>query len=212
MGQHLNKIRKVLPLFSTPVFETEIFLNDKIKLFIEKQKRKIIEPAKNGLVSNDNYILNNKKLKIIKKDILNEINFYKNNVLQVKDNIKCYIKNSWLVFHNANDFSHNHYHLNSFISGILYIKTPKDCGNIVFHSSKMNHSIFPLINIPFKKYNEYNSLIFNFQIKENQLLLFPSSLIHSVEKNLSNDTRICLAFNVLIKGDLSDSEISHFSL
>jgi hypothetical protein len=40
MGQHLNKIRKVLPLFSTPVFETEIFLNDKIKLFIEKQKRK----------------------------------------------------------------------------------------------------------------------------------------------------------------------------
>lgn len=212
MDQHLNKIRKVLPLFSIPVFETEIFLEDKAKLFIEKQKRKIVEPAKNAFVSNDNYILNNKKLKKIKKDILNEINFYKDTVLQVKDNIKCYIKNSWLMFHNYNDFSNNHYHINSFISGILYIKTPKDCGNIVFHTSQMNHSIFPLINIPFKKYNEYNSSTFTFEVKENQLLLFPSSLIHSVEKNLSNDTRICLAFNVLIKGDLSDSEIGHFFL
>ena len=207
-------MRKVIPLFATPVFETEIFLNDETKLFIKNQKTKtkVIEPAKNGLISNDTYILNNKKLNKIKENILNEINFYKNNILQVKENIQCYIKNSWLMFHNANDFSHNHYHLNSFISGILYIKTPRDCGNIVFHSSKMNHSIFPLINIPFKKYNEYNSSTFTFEVKENQLLLFPSSLIHSVEKNLSNDTRICLAFNVLIKGDLSDSEIGHFSL
>ena len=207
-------MRKVIPLFATPVFETEIFLNDETKLFIKNQKTKtkVIEPAKNGLISNDTYILNNKKLNKIKENILNEINFYKNNILQVKENIQCYIKNSWLMFHNANDFSHNHYHLNSFISGILYIKSPENCGNIVFHTTKVNHTLFPSINIPFKNYNEYNSTFITFKVKENQLLLFPSSLIHSVEKNLSNDTRICLAFNVLIKGDLSDSEIGHFSL
>ena len=205
-------MRKVIPLFATPVFETEIFLNDETKLFIKNQKTKTIEPAKNGLISNNTYILNNKKLNKIKENILNEINFYKNNILQVKENIQCYIKNSWLMFHNKHHFSHSHHHLNSFISGILYIKTPENCGNIVFHTTKVNHTLFPSINIPFKNYNEYNSTTITFKVKENQLLLFPSSLVHSVENNLSNDTRICLAFNVLIKGDLNNSEIDHFSL
>ena len=207
-------MRKVIPLFATPVFETEIFLNDETKLFIKNQKTKtkVIEPAKNGLISNDTYILNNKKLNKIKENILNEINFYKNDILQVKENIQCYIKNSWLMFHNKNHFSNSHNHLNSFISGILYIKTPENCGNIVFHTTKVNHTLFPSINIPFKNYNEYNSTFITFKVKENQLLLFPSSLVHSVENNLSNDTRICLAFNVLIKGDLNNFEIDHFSL
>ena len=30
-------MRKVIPLFATPVFETEIFLNDETKLFIKKE-------------------------------------------------------------------------------------------------------------------------------------------------------------------------------
>ena len=49
-------------------------------------------------------------------------------------------------------------------------------------------------------------------IEKNQLLLFPSNLFHSVENNQNSETRICLAFNILIKGDLSDTEIGQFKL
>jgi len=92
------------------------------------------------------------------------------------------------------------------------LKTPIDCGNIVFHSPYNVYSLNPIINIPFKKWNQYNSKVWTLPVKENQLLLFSSNLSHSVEQNKSSETRICLAFNILVKGDLSDTEIGKFKL
>ena len=72
--------------------------------------------------------------------------------------------------------------------------------------------MLPLLKIPFEKYNEYNSSNWTIPVNEGKLLLFPSGLQHSVPNNFSEDTRISLAFNVLIKGDLKESEISHLNL
>lgn len=207
-----SKMRKLTPLFSVPILQTEITLTKKLNESIDKQERKLIEPAKNGLMSTDTYVLDNEDFNETKKQILKEIEYYKNNILCVRKDIDLYIKNSWIMFHESNHFSNSHYHLNSFLSGILYIKTPSNSGDIVFHNPSMNSSVLPLLNVPFEKYNQYNSSTWTIPLKEGKLLLFPSSLLHSVTSNISFDTRISLAFNVLIKGDLSQDERSHFNL
>ena len=205
-------MRKLTPLFSIPVLQTDLTLTKKFNDFIVGQERKLIKPAKNGLGSTDTYILNHKNCSEIKKKILKEIDYFKDDILCVKKHVGLYIKNSWVMYHENNHFAESHFHVNSFLSGILYIKTPPNSGNIVFHSSYANLSLLPLINIPFEKYNEHNSSTWTFPLSEGRLLIFPSSLRHSVPSNLSFDTRICLSFNVLMKGDLKDCERSHLLL
>ena len=73
---------------------------------------------------------------------------------------------------------------NRFWSGALYLKTPKNCGNITFHS-------YQNINAG-RDVNPYESLV----------LLFPSSMYHSVRPNLSDKDRIVISFNItLIRKD-----------
>jgi len=205
-------MRNIYPLFSIPIFSNKIniFLQD--EKFISNQKTEILEPVKNGLISLDKYVLNKKQLINLKKDILKEVYFYVYEILNVNKNIKTYINNSWIIFHENNHSSQAHHHSNSFISGVLYFKTPVNSGNIVFHNPYNRYSLNPVLNIPFEKWNQYNSNTWTMPIEKNQLLLFPSNLFHSVENNQNSETRICLAFNILIKGDLSDTEIGQFKL
>jgi alcohol dehydrogenase YqhD (iron-dependent ADH family) len=48
-----------------------------------------------------------------------------------------------------------------------------------------------------EKYNEHNSCVWNIKPAQNQLILFPSWLNHSVERNLNKKDRMCIAFNLI---------------
>ena len=63
------------------------------------------------------------------------------------------------------------------LSGVLYLKVPKDSGNIVFYD-------------PF----DMNKAI-NFSPEEKMIIIFPDQLLHSVEPNQSDEDRISIAFN-----------------
>ena len=54
-----------------------------------------------------------------------------------------------------------------------------------------------------KKFNHENSLGEVIVIEDNMLILFPSSIWHSVELNTSSITRVSLSFNTFLKGDIS---------
>ena len=62
-------MRKLTSLFAVPILQTEIPITQNINSFINKQETKTIEPARNGITSKDNYILDNKKLAKLKKQI-----------------------------------------------------------------------------------------------------------------------------------------------
>jgi ectoine hydroxylase-related dioxygenase (phytanoyl-CoA dioxygenase family) len=53
-----------------------------------------------------------------------------------------------------------------------------------------------------KEWNSFNSSSWWFPVKTGDIVIFPSSLIHSVETKQGNNTRISLAFNVFIKGTI----------
>ena len=84
-------------------------------------------------------------------------------------------------------------------SGVYYISTPKDCGNIRFlngHEKTMSYNW----SGHFKDYNNYNSLQWFLPSEKYKCYIFPSYLTHYVEPNLNpKEERISISFNLSLK-------------
>jgi uncharacterized protein (TIGR02466 family) len=154
-------------------------------------------------MSKDNNILKNKNLKNLNKQIIEHLKFYKEEIFSIANNINIFIKHSWSMKHIKGDRSQKHFHENSLVSGIIYVKTPKKSGNIIFHKkNSVINDISPLIQLNFNEFNLFNSGAWNLDIEENMIILFPSYLDHSTEVNDSDDERYCLSFDTFLKGKI----------
>tara|TARA_R100001369_G_C3296317_1_gene164878 strand:- start:335 stop:892 length:558 start_codon:yes stop_codon:yes gene_type:complete len=126
------------------------------------------------------------------KDLFNEINKI---VLEIAKKLEIVkpikLHNYWFNINKFGSFNRPHSHFGGVVSGVYYISTPKNCGNIIFTQP---HSISDYYGTT-KKFNEYNSTEW-FQVpEENLCLLFPSYISHYVEPNLSQQERISISFN-----------------
>lgn len=185
---------KLIELFKQPVLE--IKLNENLKkisnfcLKIKKENKKKTISNVGGFQSNNLNIEEN-VLKSLIKNILTNSNIFSNEILKIKNKIN--ISNIWVNINGYKDFNKPHTHPFSIISGVFYVKTPKNCGNIIFlNDSKIENYILEGI----VDYNQYNSSYWFLPAKENTLYLFPSWLNHYVEPNLSNEERISISFNL----------------
>ena len=102
----------------------------------------------------------------------------------------------WAVINSKDTYNQLHNHTNSYLSAAYYVKAPKNSGNIQFYDpnevKKFRH---PQI----EKRTDLSALGYSIKPIEGNLLIFPSYLYHSVEKNLSDQDRIVVSFNVDIK-------------
>jgi uncharacterized protein (TIGR02466 family) len=185
----------MLNLFGVPIYFNNIKIKEKEKKFLINSTYTRIQ-SDNGYITKDKYILNNKKTVETKKDILINLSNYLYDNLKIKKNIKFRLLNSWCIKHVKNDYADMHNHYNSFISGVLYLKTNKNSGNIIFHKNDFFDNIFPKsVNIEFNEYTTINSDYWFITPKEGDIIFFPSNLKHSVTKNISNEDRYCCSFN-----------------
>lgn len=83
---------------------------------------------------------------------------------------------------------------------VYYIKVPENSGGIVFKNPNPAFAMLPFYDLNFQKFNTFNSHEFAEYPKKNELLMFPSHLVHRVESNLSNQERISLSLNVYLDG------------
>jgi len=60
------------------------------------------------------------------------------------------------------------------------------------------------IGLP-KQYNLFNSNKWIFPVEKNQVILFPSNLVHGVDEDQREGVRLSLAFNVFLKGRLGNT-------
>jgi hypothetical protein len=202
--------KKIVPLFSTPLYISHINLLDNEINFIKNTNYLRVE-LNNGYMSKNKNILKNKSLKNLNKQIIEHLNFYKKEIFDISNNINVFVKHSWSMKHIKGDRSEKHFHENSLISGIIYVKTPEKSGNIIFHKkNSIINDISPLIKLNFNKFNLFNSGAWNLDVKENMIVLFPSYLDHSTEVNESNDERYCLSFDTFLKGKIKtyDKELN----
>ena len=146
----------------------------------------------------DNYILNRKEFKNIKKFLDKHCKDYLETIICPKDNIELYITQSWLNYTETNQYHHRHEHPNSVVSGVLYFDSDIKNDKILFADSKGYQQIKPEIDDT--KWNLWNSGTWFFPVETGNLFMFPSSTTHQVETKKGNNTRISLAFNTFYKG------------
>jgi uncharacterized protein (TIGR02466 family) len=127
------------------------------------------------------------------KDYIEFVDYDKEAIREVE------IKSIWLNINRRFNSNSCHWHPNSNLSGVLYIKAPKDCGRIFFESPH-EFTEFNAMHVQkqhfIEKYLAWRYM--SIEPKEGSLIIFPSHLRHFVNPNQSTGDRISLAFNMNI--------------
>ena len=161
-------------LFPTPIYTTKIdrpFTKQELQ-FVNEQKKHCTKNQGN-INTKDNYILNRKEFKNIKKYLDKCCKDYLNTVICPKNNIELYITQSWLNYTETNQFHHQHQHPNSVISGVLYFNSDIKNDKILFSHPTVYQQISPEIDD--QKFNLWNSKTWFFPVETSDLFMFPSS-------------------------------------
>jgi len=159
-------------LFPEPLYFSKlerVLTKKELKIFDEHQK----ETQKNSGNSRtkDNYVLEHKGLKNLKKDLQTQVRDYFDKVV-CTTNITPYITHSWINYTESDQFHHRHSHPNSLVSGIFYINADKNVDSVTFYKGYLDYRIKLDIN----KYNIFNSSSCKFPVETGNILLFRSSL------------------------------------
>ena len=187
-------------LFPEPLYFSNlerVLTQEELKIFNEYKK----ETHKNNgnRTSNNNYVLEHKTLKNLKKDLHTKVMDYFDKVV-CTNNITPYITQSWINYTESDQFHPVHFHPNSLVSGIFYISADKKVDSVTFRKSYLDDKI----KLNATKYNIFNSSTCTYPVETGNILLFRSSLGHGVDKKKGNNIRISLSFNIFIKGTIGN--------
>ena len=193
------------PLFSIPVYKEKLRLLDNNEQTFLKNIE-LCEQTLGNWSSVDNHLLNNPELFYLKKNIENILQSYCKSILHI--DIEIYITNSWLnkTYPSQQHFLHNH--SNSIISGVYYIDVEDSLPLITFNRMQLPF----LLNFIPKEFTMFNSTEWSIPVENGSLIIFPSTLYHYVKPNDSNKTRISLAFNSFVKGNIGFNKGSELIL
>ncbi len=183
-------------LFPTAVtfFEYKGITAKETKFLVEQKTR----ANQGNTTSIDNNILENKEMKKLKQFIEKSLKEYFQNIYVPKNDVEPYITQSWCNYTKEGQFHHEHIHPNSFISGVFYVQADKTKDKIYFFKENLR-----VLKIPAKNYNLFNSTSWWLETGTNDLVLFPSNLLHMV-KTVVGKERISLSFNTFLKGYIGE--------
>ena len=198
---------EIYPVFSNPMYVSvlENISNNQlldIKDIIEnidyKNSTNYNLPVENKFskISLDLNLLKHKKLLFLKKILMQEFNNFKNDILKYHNN-EFKMTTSWVSKTEPTKESEWHQHNNCMYSGIFYVDTKENSGDISFQTNENKR--FQLIPT---ECNVYNSTSFTFKPVNGMVIFFESQLYHKIFKNNSDITRYSIAFNLLPVGNI----------
>jgi len=148
-------------------------------------------------------ILYDSKFKKIKSYCEEHIATYVEKVLGVAEGeYDFYITQSWINGYRQHEFVGRHYHPNSIISGLFYIKNATNC-KINFYDPAYTKRELKMRR---KNHTPYNTMLASVVVEDGDVILFPGWLEHSTTPNNNTTDRISLAFNVFAKGIYGEYE------
>lgn len=193
---------KTHKLFPTPIFEFKIQNHESLNSELEKYIYKLQKDDPKGMIKSNSGgwhspFFNIRDTEVLKNFVkiiygyLQEI-IIKEYGWEFKSE-KVFIDAMWSVINKKDSFNVRHTHPNSLLSAAYYVKAKKNCGRIQFWDPKEVKTMrYPNI----LKFTELSADVTRFEPEEGTLFIFPSYLHHAVEKNLSEDERIVISFNV----------------
>tara|TARA_B100000287_G_scaffold424131_1_gene468323 strand:- start:74 stop:676 length:603 start_codon:yes stop_codon:yes gene_type:complete len=183
-------------LFGTPILQTSLAVQHRILEFVKSQK---FEHHGNGYFTYE-YILESPEMQSVKNYITQKVKEYLYGDCGISEQIIPELVTSWVNLHKKGDWSHQHSHYNSVVSGVWYLSTTPESGEFLIHPD--NKLFGNLLDLPKRVYNEFNVDQYAFLPKNGDMLIFPSTMRHSVRVNNCDNERLSLAFNYMIRGDV----------
>ena len=189
-------------LFKVPIYEVRLDLDiKKLQPFCNEYQQKDtgrIFSNVGGYQSKDLSLADEALQPLIKEINTHSSKFAKEFI----NNNEQALNHMWINISLYKDTNKSHNHPGADVSGVYYVKTPDDCGNIVFEHHAINVLGYYSPAYTLNRFNEYNSPSWGKPVFENHLYLFPSWLKHRVEPNLNKtEERISISFNTLEKGE-----------
>jgi len=197
---------ELLQLFPTPALITK-YENSFEEEFKFIQNLRYIEQKENGnFKSDDTYLLKHKELSKIDNFFKESLNKYTKKILMT--NQRLVVTQCWTNRNPPGSKHHEHVHPNSIISGVFYFRQSKTLPPIQF-----SKSIQESFKLNPEKFNQLNAETFMLPMVDGELVLFPSSLRHSVPFNKGNETRYSMSFNTFSIDELGSKEsLTHLNL
>ena len=156
--------------------------------------------------SDDSYLLRNEEFKNIKNFLKESMDKFTTNVLNTKQRLV--ITQCWANRNPKGSQHHEHVHPNSIISGVMYFQINEKLPPISFTKDRQDR-----MKLNPEKYNHMNSETFMLPCKPGELILFPSSLRHSVPTNHGEEDRISVSFNTFcIDAIGSEQSLTHLDI
>jgi uncharacterized protein (TIGR02466 family) len=156
--------------------------------------------------SHDSYLLRNEEFKNIKNFLVEAVDGYTKNVINTKQRLV--ITQCWANRNPKGSKHHEHVHPNSIVSGVMYFQINEKLPPIAFSKERQDG-----IKLDPEKYNHLNSESFMLPCKSGELILFPSSLKHSVPINQGDEDRISVSFNTFCIDALgSEQSLTHLDI
>lgn len=191
---------EIVSLFATPLAADELNLDNSV---LEKFcKNKINEASLNAPLMEQNQSmfldLSSPELQPLLHEVYIRFNLlYKS--MGLSENTKLDILRAWTNIDNTMPIDTPHIHPDATFSGVYYVKGTGEIenGSLVLHSpvAALQHCINPTI---ISSNNYFNCFAHTIPPKTGRLVLFPSWIMHNVQKNYTQEERISIAFDAVI--------------
>jgi len=102
----------------------------------------------------------------------------------------------WAIVNGKSASSTVHCHPNSFLSGVYYVNTFEESGDIFFQDPRHVACMFPC---PVTEFTPWTLRRVSYRPRSGGMLIFPSWLYHGVEPNLGDTPRVSMSFNFRLR-------------
>ena len=191
-------------MLTVSLFPTAVGIFDLGRDLTEEEKSYLLgqehAPNMGNTTSKERFILQNDSMVNLKKFIEESVNAYFQEIIAPVKDTSLYITQSWVNYSKQGQWHHSHEHPNSILSGVFYVQSD---GVDKINFEKNNYE---QISFPTEKYNVFNSKTWWLEATQGRLVVFPSSLRHSVSQVETDHTRVSLSFNTFARGMIGSSE------
>jgi len=164
---------------------------------------KTIKSSETKQLSKKDNGVSNLSSRIIKNFLQINEKYYQYDLSQLSP----YVTSLWYNIYKKGENITSHVHPNSWFSGVYY---PHGTGKTeILFENPIN---YVTIEPPRKNFNQYNSSTWSFEFPEDTMIFFPSYLRHQTFFHQGEEERISIAFNIFLKGVVSEQAETYLLL
>ena len=207
---------KIHNFFPLSVFQDQIQMSDDEKNNLINEIRKMKDLSKNsdyklknaswtGDTQGFEYLHKNKVFDKLFDEIKKKIILYLEFLKVNKEQIDIFMSRSWATISNNKEAIAKHQHLQSHISFAYYLKKNPEDANFILHDEIKRNEFIPAL-FTSKTLQKEKVVIeptyasaprINLEVKEDDIVIFPSKTPHGTDQALNNNERISISGDVI---------------